>query len=113
MRPRVLALLPQLDEQCVPHMVPAITKIFISDDPAKNAETLQGLLKPLIGATELNREIFRALEVFKCLVKQWKGLFGFQFKAHEKIALFKQSAEDIIGLIMPLWRQCVQGVLQV
>lgn len=113
MRPRILALLPELDQQCLIHMVPAITKIFISDDPDKNAETLQVLLKPLIGASQLNCEIFRALMVFKSLVKQWRALFGFQFKAHEKIALFKQSADDIVGLVLPLWRQSVQSVLQV
>eukprot|EP00656_Telonema_subtile_P049683 TRINITY_DN6232_c0_g1_i4.p1 TRINITY_DN6232_c0_g1~~TRINITY_DN6232_c0_g1_i4.p1 ORF type:complete len:1068 (-),score=214.69 TRINITY_DN6232_c0_g1_i4:135-3338(-) len=112
LRPRILQLFSTMEPAAAVHIAPAITKMFISDEPEQNPTTLQQLLQPLIGAQQLTPQIFRALAVFKPIVKQWCCLFGFQFKAHEKIALFKQSAESIVGLVLPIWRMCVEQVIQ-
>ena len=114
-RQQILQLYAVVEEQIAHHLSIAITKIFIGDEPEHNSGVLQLLLQPVHSnlGQPASAATFRALEGFRAIVKPWSRLHGYNFKASERIQLFRESAESIVGIVLPVWRQCVEAVMQV
>lgn len=114
-RQQILQLYAVVEEQIAHHLSIAITKIFVGDEPQHNSGVLQLLLQPVHSnlGQPASAATFRALEGFRAIVKPWARLHGYNFKASERIQLFRESAESIVGIVLPVWRQCVEAVMQV
>lgn len=113
-RQQILQLYAVVEEQIAHHLSIAITKIFVGDEPQHNSGVLQLLLQPVHSnlGQPASAATFRALEGFRAIVKPWARLHGYNFKASERIQLFRESAESIVGIVLPVWRQCVEAVMQ-